>query len=76
MDNTNKKITVWTVLKSIGVLSRETKKVLKDGKVTILEAIGIIAAVCNSMGIAIETTGVDIDKKYIAKIEEFMGENE
>ena len=45
----------------IGILAEELSKAASDGKITINEAIVIVARICTSLGIDFDTKGVAVD---------------
>ena len=64
-------ISFWSILGIISDIAKSLNDAARDGKITIAEALNIVAGICSNLGINFDTEGLDIDE-IKNQIEEFV----
>ena len=54
------KISIWTIFGMLGMLATELTTAAKDGKITLREGIAILEKVCQTIGVDLDMTCVEL----------------
>jgi len=63
------KISFWKALSLVGLLAEELTKAAVDNKITVAEALHIIEALCERLGVDFDKAGFDLAKSKFDKEE-------